>query len=240
MARLICRSAALEDLNADTRRLLLAPPETGAKPLFKAGQYLEIILPGGRGCPFSIANAPSASSFIELHIRPTPASGDSRLIDKLISSAREIEIDIPKGDCFIDEVPDRELLLIAASTGITQMKSIIEFLLMRGLKRRVHLYWGVLHSADLYLGGQCREWARRHPLFRYVPVVSEPETDCSWQGRTGLVGEAALQDFARVDQVQVLVSGGPGMVYATLDAFVAKGMPKGSMRSDVFSYAPRE
>ena len=103
-----------------------------------------------------------------------------------------------KGDCFIDRMPRLELLLIAASTGITQMKSILEFLLGKGLQHPVHLYWGVLHSSDLYLNEQCQKWAQQHAGFHYVPVVSEPQNDPDWQGRKGLVGEVALSDFARV------------------------------------------
>ena len=239
MARFVCRPVSLDVLNEDTRRLRLALPD-GEVCHFKAGQYLEIFLPGGKACPFSIANPPSDSGIVELHIRPTPDSSDSVEIEALISSAIEIEIEIPKGECFINEVPERELLLIAASTGITQMKSIVEFLLTRGLGHRVHLYWGVLRSTDLYLSEQCQGWERQNPLFRYVPVVSEPEKDPAWQGRTGLVGEVALQDFERLDQIQVVVSGSPAMVYTTLDAFVTKGMPAGNMQSDVFSYAPRQ
>ena len=70
-------------------------------------------------------------------------------------------------------------------------------------------------------------------------MISEPETSPNWTGRTGLVGNAVLEDFTDVSNVTVYVSGGPGMVYATLDAFVARGMPPENMFSDVFAYAPR-
>ena len=198
MARLNCKILSLEALNRDTRRLVLALPKAAGADLYKPGQYLEIILPGGRGCPFSIAGAPSDSGLLELHVRPTPGSADSDAIEQLISSREEVEIEIPKGDCFIDRMPRLELLLIAASTGITQMKSILEFLLGKGLQHPVHLYWGVLHSSDLYLNEQCQKWAQQHAGFHYVPVVSEPQNDPDWQGRKGLVGEVALSDFARV------------------------------------------
>ena len=80
----------------------------------------------------------------------------------------------------------------------------------------------------------------QEPNFHYVPVVSEPNTSPDWQGRTGLVGEAALDDLADVSNFTVVVSGGPAMVYATLDAFVARGLSEQNMLADVFSYAPRK
>ena len=235
MKRLTCAVDSIEYFNKDTRKVFLKLPEPAP---FKAGQYLEIILPQKK-CPFSIASAPSVTDRIELHVRPTPASDDSVLIEQLLNTATQIDIELPKGDCFIEAKPGSTTILIAASTGITQMKSIIEHLLPGGLDHPIHLYWGVLRDSDLYLADLCESWVAANPNFHYTPVVSEPALSPHWRGRTGLVGEIALADFNQLDDATVIVSGGPGMVYATLDAFVAKGMPAANMKSDIFSYAPR-
>lgn len=238
MKRLSCPVDSIDYFNADTRRVFLRIPE-GEDVRFLAGQYLEIIVPVKK-CPFSIASAPGLAGLLELHIRPTPGSEDSDQIEALLDSGDAVEIEVPKGDTFLEGPPGNTLILIAASTGITQMKSIIEHLLPSGLPDPVHLYWGVLAEADLYLADVFRSWEKEYPNFHFVPVVSEPETSPDWTGRTGLVGEIALEDFEDLDDVTVFVSGGPGMVYATLDAFVARGMPESSMHSDIFSYAPRK
>ncbi len=216
---------------------MLDLPE-GESVFFSAGQYLEIELPS-RMCPFSIASAPELTRQLELHVRPTPNSEDSRQIETLLDTATEVVIEIPKGDCFIDAPPVNSLVLIAASTGVTQMKSIIEHLLPQGHRLPIHLYWGVLSANDLYLNERCKQLEAQYPNFHYVPVVSEPATSPGWQGRTGLVGEVALRDMQDVRDITAIVSGGPAMVYATLDAFVERGMPEANMHSDIFSYAPR-
>ncbi len=238
MTILSCPIRSIRYYNHDTRQLILEIPETG-DCRFRAGQYLELILPEKK-CPFSIANSPERKGILELHVRPTPDSEDSRAIERLLDSdIRELQVDFPKGDCYLTESPDTPLVLIAASTGITQMKSIIEYLIPRGIDLPLHLYWGVLSDRDLYLNDLFREWSDTHRNFHYIPVVSEPETSPEWQGRTGLVGEAVLEDFQDLSDMTVYVGGGPGMVYATLDAFVARGLPENRMYSDVFSYAPR-
>jgi len=235
--RLTCKIASIENLGAGVRKVMLELPP-GESVSFHAGQYLEIILPNKK-CPFSIASPPEVRGQLEVHVRPTPDSEDSVQIEHLLDTANELTIEVPKGDCFIDEAPDGPLILIAASTGITQMKSIVEHLLARGLPHPVYLYWGVLSAADLYLADLCRAWEGRDSNFHFIPVVSEPAASPAWSGRTGLVGEAALADFDDVNDVHVVVGGGPAMVYATFDAFVAKGMLEARMRSDIFSYAPR-
>lgn len=239
MNRITCPVHSITYYNEDTRQVLLRVPED--KPVnFKAGQYLEVILPSGKKCPFSIANAPDVTDTIELHIRPTPNSVDSVEIETLLDNGSPLELELPKGTCFLDGAPDNTLILLAASTGITQMKSIVEHLLPKGLSHPVHLYWGVLAESDLYLNDLCEEWARRDPNFHYVPVVSAPDTSPDWKGRTGLVGDAALEDFHDLSDVTVIVGGGPAMVYATFDAFVERGLPESNMFSDIFSYAPRK
>jgi len=176
---------------------------------------------------------------LELHIRPTPDSEDSVQIEKLLDEADHLEVFLPKGDCFLTSAPAGPLALVAASTGVTQMKSIIEFLMRETLAHPVYLFWGVLTADDLYLAEQCRRWEAEDSNFHFIPVVSEPDKSPEWQGKTGLVGEVALTELGDVSKYTVFVSGGPGMVYATLDAFVAKGMPEENMHSDIFSYAPR-
>ena len=128
---------------------------------------------------------------------------------------------------------------MAASTGITQMKSIIEHLAADVISEPTYLYWGVIADSDLYLAQLCREWEQVNKNFHFIPVVSEPNTSPDWQGRTGLVPDAVLEDFTNLEEVSVIVGGSPGMVYATLDRFVERGMPEKNMSSDVFSYAPR-
>ena len=236
--RITCPIQSIENYNKDTRRVLLGMPP-GESVSYHAGQYLQIVTPEKK-FPFSIASSPLTAGVLELHVRPTPGSSDSAAIEALLDSASELELEIPLGDCFVTEAPGCPLILMAASTGITQMKSIIEFLEPTGFQQPVYLYWGVISDRDLYIAKLCKSWESTYENFHFIPVVSEPATSPDWKGRTGLVGEAVLADFDDLSNVKVIVSGGPAMVYATLDAFVARGMPEGNMSSDIFSYAPRK
>ena len=237
MKRIVCAIESVEYFNHDTRRVLLTVPEHPDSE-FKAGQYLNVVLPD-KLCPFSIASPPDLKGKIELHIKPTPDSEDSVQIERLLDEAKSLEIELPKGDCFVEQAPDRTLILMAASTGITQMKSIIEHLAVAGIAYPTYLYWGVISDADLYLADLCKTWEQTFDNFHFIPVVSEPDTSPNWQGRTGLVPDAVLEDFNNLEDISVIVGGSPGMVYATLDRFIEQGMPESNMTSDVFSYAPR-
>jgi len=241
-----CEIESINYLNQDTRRVILRTPY---QINFHAGQYLEIVL-SDRHCPFSIASRPNDDNRLELHIRPTESSEDSDLIEHLLDTAHAVDIQLPMGKCFIDALPNGPVLLIAASTGVTQMKSIIEHLQGTGFSHEIFLYWGVLKEEDIYLNALCKNWSEANRKFFFAPVISEPALSPSWTGRTGLVGKIALDELFGTSEAKfspwdmsnfsVYISGGAAMVYATLDMFVAKGLPKENIFSDMFSLAPRQ
>lgn len=227
-----CNVTTNETLQNGVRRLILSLPE---KVGFYAGQYLSLTI-GDRVFPFSIANAPGAEH-LELHIKATEGSVDSDLIEEFLDEyPRAVSIEYPLGQCFLNSVPTQPVILIAAATGITQIRSIFDWLTAQTDAHEVHVYWGVVTPDDLYLDDYFKAAATQANI-TYTPVVSGEHKP--WTGRVGLVGEAVQQDFKNLNDHLFFVSGSPGMVYGTLDQLSAAGLDPQNMRSDVFDYAPR-
>jgi len=241
--KLKCDITAIEQLNSDVYRVRMKAPETSAKPAeFFAGQYLDIILPDGRQASFSIASAPDHGRDIELHIRHLPDSEMSNAIVSCLQNHKQIEIELPKGNCFLQAhkiSPETKLIFAAASTGFAQVKSVVEHLLANQFGNQIYIYWGARVEEDLYLERLPLQWASEHPNVHFEPVISQPELSADWVGRTGLLSEAVLTDFDSFDEVEIFASGSPAMVYALLDACELNGFKAENMHSDVFAYAPR-
>ena len=58
-----------------------------------------------------------------------------------------------------------------------------------------------------------------------------------WNGRSGLVHEAVLADFADLSGHQVYACGAPAMIEAAKRDFTARGLPDGEFYADIFSFA---
>ncbi|WP_083704600.1 NAD(P)H-flavin reductase [Motiliproteus sp. MSK22-1] len=233
-----CQVLGVKLLGASVYEVRLALPELGEELGFHAGQYLELVLEDGKAVPYSIASAPKKDE-IELHIL-NQEGGLSEKVLELFNSQPAVQVRMAMGECILypDHLDAREeLLFVAAATGFGQMKAMIEHALDEGVKNPIHLYWGVRAQEQFYLKYLAESWANEHPQVHFVPVVSEELEN--WEGRSGFVHTAVIEDFDSLDNVRAYVCGSPQMVYAVEDAFLEHGLKEGRIFSDVFAYAPR-
>ncbi|HEX4928301.1 MAG TPA: cytochrome b N-terminal domain-containing protein [Burkholderiales bacterium] len=234
------RTAAVESLERlapDVMRVLLRLEDGPIE--FYAGQYINILLEDGAKRSFSFATAPQEHERIELHIRRIPGGRFTTHVFERIKPGDVLRFEGPLGAFFLRENTDKPMIFVAGSTGFAPVKSMLEYAFSRGMRRPLFLYWGVRRPADLYLASLPEQWAREHPNFKFVPVISDPQPADQWKGRTGLVHEAILADFANLGGYQVYACGSVGMVEAAHPAFRARGLDEDDCFSDAFRLAPR-
>ena len=227
--------AHLERLADDVMRVLLQLPEGKALD-FVAGQYIDILLDDGQRRAFSFANRPQASSQIELHIRLVEGGRFTTHVFDAMQVGDTLRFEGPRGSFTLRE-STHSILFIAGATGFAPIKSIVEDAFERSVQRPMRLYWGVRQRKDLYLLALCEQWARDHSNFTVVPVVSEPTEGDGWTGRTGLVHEAMLADFADLSGNEVYLCGSVKMVETAVPAFIAQGLGEDACFSDAFVMA---
>ena len=237
--RLPCRLQALRQLTHDVMQVSLRLP--AAEPFtFRAGQYIDILLPQGRRRSFSIASAPSAPQTLDLLVRRVPGGLFSERLFGALKAGALLEIEGPLGQFYVPgAAPPRPLLLIGGGTGIAPLLSIARYVIGRGERRDMQLYWGVRTAKDLCLLEVLDQLADESQAdFGYQLVLSEP--DAPWRGRSGWVHEAALQDAGaslQARDVEVYAAGPPAMITALSAAALTCGLPRERLHVDVFDYA---
>ncbi len=189
---------------------------------YRAGQFMEFILPTGERRSYSMANASHRQREvlaidqpgIELHIRHMPGG---LFTDQVFSSLKErdiLRIEGPFGSFFVREDSTRPMVLLASGTGFAPIKAIIEHLEHLGSTRPATLYWGARARADLYLHDWAEAAQARLPWLRYVPVLSDARAEDAWTGRTGFVHHAVMADLPNLSAHEVYACGAPVMVDA--------------------------
>lgn len=234
-------------LPARVQKLTLAAPDVMIVELklppnqrlqYFAGQYVDILLPGGRRRAFSLANAPHEDACLQLHIRHVPGG---HFTNHVFSALRERDIlrfNGPHGRFCLDEDSAKPMVMVAGGTGFAPIKAMVEHAIAEESTRPMTIYWGGRSRADLYLLPLAERWAARHAHIRFVPVISDSPADQDWQGRRGLVHVAAMEDFPDLSGHQAYVCGSPAMVLAARRDFVGQcRLPENEFFSDAFDFA---
>ena len=207
-----------------------------------AGQYIEILLKDGRRRAFSLANAPHADGCLQLHIRRTPGGQFTEHLFTAMKERDMLRFSGPYGSFYLREESTKPMLLVAGGTGFAPIKAIVEQAIAERSARTMDIYWGGRQPADLYLLPVAQRWALEAAQIRFVPVLSDqphgdPET-ARWQGRSGLVHAAAMEDFPDLSGHQVYVCGSPAMVAAARRDFVGQcALPEEEFLADSFEFA---
>jgi len=214
--------------------LLELRPEGDEQMNFIAGQYIAVLLEDGAKRSYSIANAPHESDHLQLHIRLVAGGRFTGHVFNGMKEGDVLQVEGPLGSFFLHEEGDKPIIFMSGGCGFGAVKSMVEYVFNIGLNRPMTLYWGARTPADLY-SDLPEKWQREHDNFKFIPVLSEPKPEHDWQGRTGLVHEAILQDHQQLDGYQVYACGSPEMVKAGRAPFMARGLPEDQYFSDAFS-----
>ena len=231
-----CRVSRLEHLAPDVIRIYLKAPAT-QRLQFLAGQYISILLKGHAPRAFSIANAPHADEFIELHIRYVEGGYFTDQVFHMLREKALLRFQGPLGTFFLREDTDRPAILVGGGTGFAPLKAMLEHAFEIGLRQPLHLFWGARARRDLYLDELPRHWAEVNGNFRYTPVLSEPGPDDAWTGDTGLVTDAVVKQYPDLAPYDIYASGPPVMVQAGHQLFTTHGLDESRFFSDAFEYA---
>ncbi|MXR37557.1 CDP-6-deoxy-delta-3,4-glucoseen reductase [Craterilacuibacter sinensis] len=228
-----CRVDSIEKIH-DVAVLKLKLP-AAERLQFKAGQYIDILMKDGKKRSFSIANAPHDDAFIELHVRHQVGGSFSDYVFNQMKEREIMRFKGPLGSFFLREDSDKPIILLASGTGFAPIKGMVEHALHHGSLRPMVFYWGARTLADLYMAELAGSWQTRHPNFTFIPVLSEALASDNWQGRTGLVHQAVLDDFANLSGYQVYACGAPVMVEAAHTGFThMRSLPEDAFFSDAF------
>ncbi len=236
--KLPCRVQRIERPSADVAVLFLSLP-ANERLQFLAGQYLEIIMRDGKRRAYSMANPPEDDAHIELHVRNMAGGSFTDYVFNKMKEKDILRFEGPLGTFFLREDSDKPMIFVASGTGFAPIKSILQHAFKAGVRRQMVLYWGGRRPQDLYMLQLCRQWQDEHDNFSFIPVVSDALPEDGWQGRTGFVHRAVMEDFSDLSGYQVYACGAPVVVEAAHAEYTTQcGLPEDEFDSEAVTPAP--
>jgi ferredoxin-NADP reductase/cytochrome c2 len=189
------RLARLQKQTADAQTLrFLLPPGSNFTP--RPGQFITIDWPiNGQKVTrsYTICSSPTQSGYLEITPKRVAGGLVSNFLNDLTTIGLEVTARGPAGKFYFDEATDKQLVLIAAGSGITPMIAILRYLDDRCLSLPVTLIYGVRTAQDVIFAAELANLAARLPQFRYHIAVSQPTPD--WTGLKGRINQTSLQSI---------------------------------------------
>ncbi|MBO8160073.1 MAG: 2Fe-2S iron-sulfur cluster binding domain-containing protein [Thermosipho sp. (in: Bacteria)] len=194
------------------------------KIYFKAGQYIQVVIPPygkikqSTQRAYSIASPPSKNTEIELLVRLVPDGIATTYIHTILNVGDELEIIGPFGDFYLRDT-NAEMICVAGGSGVAPIKSILIDMFEKGITdRNVWYFFGAQSEKDLFYLELFRNFEMKWKNFRFIPVLSKPQEPDKWDGEVGLVTEVMARYLETIIDKSLpkegYLCGSPGMINA--------------------------
>lgn len=184
---------------------------------------------------YSIANAPRQDGLLEFHVRLVDGGAVSMALTSSAAIGTELRLGSPVGVLTLGSPPsDRDILLVAGSTGLAPLKAIIEQLAAGPqAPPRVHLFFGARTAEGLYDLDGMDKMAAEHPWLTFIPCVSD---DPRFSGEIGSLPDVVARrgDWSRHDSY---IAGPTDMVEQVAARLTATGIGPGQVHIEDFGWS---
>jgi Na+-transporting NADH:ubiquinone oxidoreductase subunit F len=233
------RVALFRDLARGMREVVLELLEPDEMP-FKAGQYVQFLLPGTEKAPqpvyraYSISSAPSSPGLLTLVFANVPNGVCSSYVFQRLRVGDVVTINGPFGDFFLRD-SDNDLLFIAGGSGMAPVRGMLLDMAQNRSTRTAMFFFAARAVSDLFYSDELRQIAKDLPGFRFVPVLSHPGPDDAWEGERGGIAAALGRLLPPLLHHEAYLCGSPGMIDACINSLTARGLQKERIFYDKFS-----
>lgn len=164
---------------------------------FKAGQFVELYLPGVGEAPFTPSSSPKISTTMEITIMRT-----GRVTDRLhtLQEGAEVGVRGPMGRAYpIEDFHGREILVVGGGCGVGPLRS-----LLLALVDDLELYAGIIvrygaktPDSIVFRDAQMRGWTDAKPG-RGKPLdvmLTVDQASPGWDGHVGVITTIMTEDY---------------------------------------------
>ncbi len=229
----------ITNLTYDIKELVIDLIEPGTID-FKAGQYLQLQTnsygkvkhPVSRA--YSISSNPSLTKQVQVIIRLVPAGICTTWVHEHLKEGDLVEFTGPYGDFYIRDT-QKDMVFIAGGSGMAPIKSMLEYLEENKSSRNIIFFFGAKTKADLYLTSYLKDFESKLTNFQYHPVLSKPDPEDNWQGKTGYITPFLKENIKKSANTEAYLCGSPGMINSILKGLRECGLKEENIFFDSFN-----
>ena len=183
---------------------------------------------------YSIASESRADEYLEFYLTVvmsgelTPRLFNLKVRDRVYVGPKAV------GVFTLDKAPGKHILMIGTGTGLAPYMSMLRSELVCNGPRQFVIVHGARYSWDLGYRTELVGLARHCGNFHYVPVITRPQEDPTWRGRSGylqnLVASGAIEEETGLEltpeNFDIFLCGNPGMIETVIGWAENRGFVK--------------
>ncbi|MBN2591214.1 MAG: 2Fe-2S iron-sulfur cluster binding domain-containing protein [Sedimentisphaerales bacterium] len=234
-----CKCEEIRDLTHDMKLFrfkLVEPSEVKYIP----GQYMQFQAPEYEKSKeevyraYSIASDPAKKDIIDFVIRLVPGGICTTYCFNYLKKGDDAKMNGPYGHFKLTDT-DKEMVWIAGGSGIAPFISILYQMKNTNNQRKATFYFGANQVKELALVDEMKQFEKDLPNFKFVPVISRPEENESWDGEKGLVIDAVTRNNKDLSNAEGYLCGSPGLIDASVKTLTGLGMEEEKIFYDKFA-----
>jgi ferredoxin--NADP+ reductase len=183
---------------------------------------------------YSIASESRADEYLEFYLTVvmsgelTPRLFNLKIRDRLYVGPKAV------GVFTLEKAPGKHILMIGTGTGLAPYMSMLRSELECNGPRQFVVVHGARFSWDLGYRTELTGLARHCGNFHYLPVITRPQEDPTWRGRSGylqnLIASGAVEEETGLEltpeNFDIFLSGNPGMIETVIGWAENRGFVK--------------
>ncbi len=188
-----------------TNKTFVIRPEAPIR--FKAGQFMQLTVPGMGEAPFTPSSSPAVTEKMEITILKTGTVTD---VLHTMQAGDNVGLRGPFGKGYpLDKFENKEVLVVGGGVGLAPLRSLILAMFEdMGKYKRLSIKYGAKTPEELLFRTSFDEWSKK-PQTDLTVTIDVPAP--GWEGKVGLV--TSLLDDVDVDKPNsYVVSCGPGIM----------------------------
>ncbi|MBI3610239.1 MAG: hypothetical protein HY204_06005 [Nitrospirae bacterium] len=142
---------------------------------------------------FSLSSSPTDEDYIEIAAKRYEGGRLTPWLHDSVKVGDVLNVKGPEGQFVFTEGESDEIVLIAGGIGIAPYRSMIRYILTKGLPAQVKLLYSARTPADFAFKPEFDAAAQGHPNFHCVYTITRP-AGLPWSGRIGRFDEAFFRD----------------------------------------------
>jgi ferredoxin--NADP+ reductase len=183
---------------------------------------------------YSIASESKADEYLEFYLTVvmsgelTPRLFNLKIRDRVYVGPKAV------GVFTLNKAPGKHIVMIGTGTGLAPYMSMLRSELVCNDDRQFVIVHGARFSWDLGYRTELTGLARHCKNFHYIPVVTRPKEDVTWQGKSGylqnLIASGAIEEETGLpltpENFDIFLCGNPGMIETVIGWAEERGFVK--------------